>query len=175
MKMRHFVWLLAAMLAVPTAGFAMKHMENEDHGKMEMKEEGHGGMQGHNMKGMSGMNDMVMLGSKTTDGVIAVGHLMPVTEKEKDSMGMKMTHNFMIMCNDEKTGDYIEEGLAALKVTDPSGHTSEAMKLMPMPMGMVKGFATGVDLSEKGTYKFEVGSKLGDDKKRQFEFDYTVK
>jgi len=116
-----------------------------------------------------------MLGSKTTDGVVAVGHLMPASGDEKDNMGMKMTHRFMIMCNNEQTGAYIEEGLAALKVTDPSGHTSDAMKLMPMPMGMVKGFATGVNLSEKGTYKFEVGSKLADGQKRTFEFSYTVK
>lgn len=140
---------------------------------------GQGGMGGMNgMQGKDGMpamnNNMIVLSTQTVDGVKGMGHLMKAM-KGKDSMGMQATHDFMLVCSDAKTGAFLSDGLVALKVTDPAGHTSAPMKLMPMKMGMVKGFGVGVNLTEKGTYKFEVGSKLADGEKRQFEFSYTAK
>jgi hypothetical protein len=131
-------------------------------------ENGMEGMQGHDMRETNGM---IVLGTQTVDGVKGMAHLM----KNTGSMDkMKMTYHFMLVCSDTNSGAFLSDGLVALKITGPSGHTSEPIKLMPMTMGMVKGFGAGVNLTEKGTYNFVVGSKLADGKKRQFVFSYTV-
>lgn len=128
--------------------------------------EGMKGMQGHDMQETNGM---IMLGTQDVDGVKGMAHLMTGSMDK-----MKMTYHFMLICSDASSGAYLSDGLAALKITEPSGHTSEPKELIPMTMGMVKGFGAGVNLTEKGTYKFVIGSKLADGKKRQFEFSYTV-
>ena len=130
--------------------------------------EGMQGMQGHDMQATNGM---IMLGTQAVDGVKGMDHLMP---SPASTDKMNMTYHFMLICSDADSGAFLIDGLAALKITGPSGHTSEPMKLIPMTMGMVKGFGAGVNLTEKGTYKFVVGSRLDDGKKRQFEFSYTV-
>ena len=129
-----------------------------------------GGMSG--MQGMGAQSKIIVLGTQTVDGIKAMAHLMPMAKSMK---GMAMTRHFMVMFNDAKTGAYINEGLVALKVTDPSGITGAPIRLMPMKMGMVTGFGAGVKLAAKGTYQFEVACKLADGHKRQFNFKYTVK
>lgn len=123
------------------------------------------------MEGMHGMNGMILLGTDTQDGVKAMGHLMNVPEGDRSGA----THHFMVMFNDEKSGAPITEGLVALKITDPTGATSQPIRLMPMTMGMVKGFGAGVKLTENASYRFEVGCRLADGQKRQFNFTSTLK
>jgi len=130
-----------------------------------------GSMEG--MKGMS-MKNMVMIGTETQNGVKAMGHLMTMPASATEN-GMNMTHHFMVMFNDAKSGAPITDGLVALKITAPSGATTGPVRLMSMTMGSVKGFGAGVNLSQKGTYQFEVGCKLPDGHKRQFNFTYTLK
>ena len=134
-------------------------------------ENGMEGMNGMQEQDMQETNGMIMLGTQTVDGVKGMAHLVANTGSMDK---MEMTHHFMLICSDASSGAYLSDGLAALKITGPSGHTSEPMELIPMTMGMVKGFGTGVNLAEKGTYKFVIGSKLADGKKRQFEFSYNV-
>ena len=150
-----------ALICLPLAAAAA-----QQGGMQGMSEQG--SMQGMNMKGM------VVLGTVTENGVKAMGHLMTMSQSMGQS-GMAMTHHFMVMFNDEKSGAPIVDGLVALKVTNPGGITGAPIRLMPMTMGMVKGFGAGVKLAEKGTYKFEVACKLADGHKRQFYFQYAVK
>ena len=116
---------------------------------------------------------MVVLGTVTQNGVKAMGHLMTMPKKDQGSMAM--SHHFMVMFNDAQSNAPITEGLVALKVTDPAGKTAAPVRLMPMTMGMVKGFGAPVNLNEKGTYSFDVGCKLPDGHKRQFTFSFDNK
>ena len=128
-------------------------------------------MQGK-MGGMHGMRSMVMLGVKTQSGVKAMGHIMSMPKHAAQS---GTSHHFMVMFNDAQRGTPITEGAVALKVTDPAGETTAPVRLMPMSIGMAKGFGAAVQLAKKGTYRFEVGCKLSDGKVRHFFFSDTIK
>ncbi|MDD5760088.1 MAG: hypothetical protein PHI06_13515 [Desulfobulbaceae bacterium] len=101
------------------------------------------------------------------DGVTARPHLADVREAMAKH-GMKETHHMMVMFTDSKTGTAITEGTVAIKVTDPSGVTSEPKKMMLMG----DGFGADISLAAPGKYSMEVGSKLADAKKRVFTFSY---
>ncbi len=119
--------------------------------------------------GMTMGGDMIMLGEMTVAGVQGMAHLSDVGEAMA-KMGMKENYHLMLMFSDQ-SGAPIAEGTVAVRITDPGGRQSEPMALMPMD-GM---FGADLALSEKGAYRFAVGSKLADGKKRQFEFDYIRK
>ena len=71
---------------------------------------------------------------------------------------------------DTASGDPIAEGTVALKVVDPAGTESGPVALVPME-GM---FGADLALTGKGQYRFVVGTRLADGKKRQFEFTHTL-
>lgn len=123
---------------------------------------------GHDMSGMGMANDKsIMLESVEQDGVMAMPHLADVREAMAKN-GMKETHHMMVMFTDSKTGKPLTEGAAAVKVTDPAGVTSEPKKMMLMG----DGFGADISLAAPGKYSLEVGTKLGDAKKRVFTFTY---
>ena len=177
MKKKPIVWLLAAMLTVPSAGFAMKHMDNEDHGKMEMKEDGHGGMQGMDHGDMKEMDHhgmqmggtMMMLGNEEVDGINGMAHLNDVQEAMA-KMGMTQTHHLMIAFKDSSSGEKVESGVVAVKIEGPDGKVTDPIKLM----GMQGHFGADITLDQKGTYTFMFGTKLADGKTRQFKFSQTL-
>jgi len=111
----------------------------------------------------------IMLGESVQDIVQAAAHLRDIREAMA-KMGMDKTHHFMVMFKDVSSGKTLDQGLVALKVVDPTGQKSDAVKLM----GMGEGFGGDVTLSQKGKYVLEVGTKLADGKTRQFQFQYTV-
>ncbi len=130
----------------------------------------HEGMQGMEHSGMEMKADKeIMLGEDMQDGVQAMAHLRDISEAMAQ-MGMDKTHHFMVMFKDASTGKTLDQGVVALKIVDPSGQKSDAVKLM----GMAESFGGDVSLSQKGKYILEVGTKLADGKKRQFQFQYTV-
>ena len=87
-------------------------------------------------------------------------------------MGKKENYHFMMMFSDAKTGDAMNKGTVAVKITEPgAGKAGAAIPLM----GMGGHFGADVALTSKGEYHFTVGTKLADGGKRQFTFDYTVK
>lgn len=172
----------AALMAMEHGHDAMKHMdhksdEHQSHEGMEHESMGHDahGDMGHksmehgNMEhgGMAMEGDMIMLGNSVEDGVKAMAHLKDVSEAMAE-MGMKETHHFMVMFVDEATGEAINEGVVAVKVTDPAGQEAEAVRLM----GMQGHFGADVVLSQSGHYVFKVGTKLADGTKRTFEFSF---
>lgn len=160
-KRTMFVAALVFTLSLPFSGFAMSH-EKSGHGDMKGMHGDHGSMAGH--------ENMIMLGDDTEDGVKGSAHLKDVGAAMKKA-GQKFTHHFMVIFVDQKTGKPITEGQAALKVTGPDGKTAEPVKLV----GMEGHFGADIVLQGEGNYKYEVGTKLPDGKKRTFEFKSSLK
>jgi hypothetical protein len=171
MKRRILVTLTAALFlfSIPLAALAM------DQGQMKGMNKGaveHGQMKG--MQGGGMMKGMVMLGTRTQDGVKAMAHLKDIHEAMA-KMGMRQTHHFMVMFNDAQSGKSVTEGQAAVKIEGPSGEVGKPVMLKGMTMGMMKGFGADITLPEKGKYTFIVGTKLADGQQRQYRFEYTWK
>ncbi len=170
--MKYFTIVLAVVLvfaAVPVLSFGSScedHGKHSDGGqKMAAMHEGHAG---HG--GMAASGNMLDLGSVVVKGVEGMAHMKDV-RASMAKMGMKTTHHFMVMFNDEKTGKPVESGKVAVKITGPDGTMTGPLELM----GMQGHFGADVTLDKPGDYRFEVGSKLADGEARQFEFKTTLK
>ena len=181
-KMIVFSTLMMFMMFLPMMAMASNCCPTDKHGgeKMAMN---HGDHSGHEMHDHSKHMDhskekahdmhaghgggFATIGEDTENGVKAVAKIMAYDD-EKAAM-INATHHIMVYFTDAKSGEAITSGKVALKV---KGHGGEAGKPM-MLMQMGEGF--GADLRiEKGHYELEVGSKLTDGKKRQFEYDYMA-
>ncbi|MCK4537139.1 MAG: hypothetical protein KAT93_09000 [Desulfuromonadales bacterium] len=178
--MKHFVWMffLAAMLVFNgSLALAMHHDQNNHKGHdMSTGHDNHAqeAHQGHNMAaghdGMSADGKMLMLKNTSVDGVTGMAHIKDVSAAMA-KMGMDISHHFMLMLHDDKSGDPIETGTVAVKIKGPDGKTGNPVKLM----GMQGHFGADVILPEKGAYVFIVGSKLDDGQKRTFEYNFDYK
>jgi hypothetical protein len=170
MKRRLFSWIFFAILTLPVIAPAQSH---EDHDDQTMHHQGSQPMMEH--KGDHDAKQQhrtrsLMVGEQTIDGVKAMVHLNDVGAMMAE-MGMRENYHFMIMFTDAATGQSVEQGTVAVKITEPkTGQPGEAIPLM----GMGGHFGADVLLSAKGEYTFVVGSKLADGKKRQFTFVYTL-
>lgn len=144
-------------------------MEHEDQGKhkghdMKMdKAEGkaHDMHQGHDMGAKDG--DFVEIGKDTQKGVVATVKVKTYDDEtmaSMEKMGMHATHHVMVFFADEKTGEAVSSGKAAIKIKG-----NDAKPAMLMQMGT--GFGSDVTVGE-GMATFEIGTKLDDGKKRQF-------
>jgi hypothetical protein len=130
----------------------------------------HGAADHNAMAGMDMGGDQIMLPAATVKGVKGSAHLLD-TSKAMAQAGMAMTHHLMITFTDVATGKPMGTGVVAVKVVDPAGKKTAAMKMMAME----ESFGADVALSQKGKYVFEVGTKLGNGENRQFLFEYLVK
>ena len=130
----------------------------------------HKGMEGHDHSGMAATGNLLDLGGKSEKGVKGMAHMKDV-RASMAKMGMKTTHHFMVMFNDEKSGKPIENGTVAVKIISPDGTVTGPMQLM----GMQGHFGADVILDKPGEYKFQVGSKLTDGQTRQFEYKTVIK
>jgi hypothetical protein len=83
-------------------------------------------------------------------------------------MGMATTHHLMMMFTNVQSGQSMEQGNVAVKVTTPSGKQIKALKLM----GMQGHFGADVTLDETGTYLFSIGTRFDDGQKRVYAFSY---
>jgi hypothetical protein len=120
---------------------------------------------GHDMAAKEG--DFVEIGKDTQKGVVATVKVKVYDEKTKATMakmGMNATHHVMVFFTDEKSGDAIASGKAALKIKG-----SDAKPDMLMLMGT--GFGGDVSVGE-GMATFEIGTKLEYGQKRQFSIMY---
>ena len=169
---------LTFTLSLPIFAFAMSQDDHSDHGQAKVAMN-HGSMQhgdmaqnkemsqdmhkGHNMADMDG--GFVEVGKDTREGVVATVKVKAYDEKAMASMakmGMNATHHVMVSFADEKSGAAIAEGKAAVKV---KGQDAKPVMLMQM----AEGFGGDVTLAGPGMYTFEIGTKLADGNKRQFE------
>ena len=87
--------LLAAFLALPVSGIAMKHgdMSKMDHGDMSKMD--HGDMKGMDHSGMNMEGETIPLGEVDVDGVKGSAYLLDVS-KAMAKHGMKTTHHLMV-------------------------------------------------------------------------------
>lgn len=167
---------LMAIMLIAAGGMAMAsncHDEPKGH-DMSASDDAH---KGHDMKmdgdkhkghdGMAAKGVMMMLDNATVDGVTGMPHVKDVSAAMA-KMGMKITHHIMVKLVDEKTGEPIEAGSAAVKVKGPDGEISAPFKMMLMS----GQFGADVVLAEKGVNTFIMGTKLPDGKKRTFEFSF---
>jgi len=134
------------------------------------------GQGGHDASMHEGMQHSMPLSSRavyaetlTVEGVRADAMLMDTSEAMANA-GMESTHHFMVNFSSDKDGTTMAEGMAAVKVTLPSGQETEAIKMMPM----AGGFGADLTLKEDGAYTFTVGTKLNDEKTRQFVFKTEI-
>lgn len=172
MKRQMMVLMMVAALMIPAGVMAMKHGDKGgmDHGSMShegMKHDMKEKSSGHSGMGMGGK--MIMLQDHEVDGAMGSAHLMDVKEKMAKH-GMSMTHHMMVGFMDTE-GNPLDKGSVAVKVESPDGTVSKPVKLM----GMKGQFGADITLDQKGMYKFKVGTKLADGKKRTFHFHYENK
>ncbi len=186
MKKQFFVLMMAVLLAIPVAAFAMSHEDHGkkmdmDHGKEMAMEKGkkmgmdhgkkmghdmdkmdHGDMKGMDHQGMSMDGKMIMLGTEVVEGVKGMFHLNDVQE-QMAKHGMKQTHHIMVAFEDAD-GNAVESGIVAVKIEDPDEKVSDAIKMM----GMDGHFGADIVLDKKGMYHFKIGTKLADGQKRTY-------
>jgi hypothetical protein len=158
--------LLAALISAPLAASATSH---QDHGDMKDADH-HGDMKDAGHSGMASDGSMMIVGNMVSKGVKGMAHLKDVSTKMAE-MGMKETHHFMIAFIDEKTGDQIETGTVALKITNPDAKVGDPIPLM----GMAGHFGADVTLDMPGEYHFKLGTKLADGTKRKYHFHHVIK
>ena len=172
---------IAFAMGMPMAAMASSHMAHGDHGKAMAEEKmQHGDMEhadqgkhtGHAMKmehakEMShdmhkghamGGDDFVEIGKDTQNGVVATVKVKTYDDKTVAMIGA--THHVMVFFADEKSGEALGGGKAALKVKEQGGKPA-------MLMQMGEGY--GADVKLEGMMNtFEIGTKLEDGEKRQF-------
>ncbi len=113
----------------------------------------------------------VDVGKETQDGVVATVQIKAYDGETIDkmkTMGLEATHHVMVYFTDEKSGKPVAGGMVAVKVK--GAEDTPAKPVMMMLMG--DGFGSDVTVKGKGMYTFEIGTKLEDGKKRQFEVDF---
>ncbi len=179
-KMKHALILTAGVLLLGSGiAFAMNHGGGHSgHGSTadsKSAHDTHGGMgenTGHGSEhmGMSMTDGMEMIGSQTREGVKAMAHVTDM-RKAMAEAGMPQTHHFMVAFERDAEGAPLTSGRVAVRVITPSGQTRSAIALQEMD----GHFGADVELKEAGTYRFEVGTRIGDDQARQYEFEYDVK
>jgi len=177
--MKRFTFALMALvfaMGMPMVSLAMDHgshdkemskdMDHDMHKGHDMKmddtnEMGHDMHKGHDMTSAEG--DFVEIGKDTQNGIVATVKVKTYDENTKATMakmGMNATHHVMVFFTDEKSGDAVKSGTAAIKVKG-----EDAKPTMLMQMGT--GFGADVSVVE-GMSTFEIGTKLEDGEKRQF-------
>lgn len=174
---------VAFALGTPLGAVAMKHMDHGEHGKAmaeekmkhgDMEHADHGEHKGHDMdkghdmhKGHDmGDDDFAEIGKDSQKGVVATVKVKTYDEATKATMAkmnMAATHHVMVFFTDEASGKAVG-GKAAIKVKGQEGKPA-------MLMQMGDGFGADVNL-DAGMHTLEIGTKLEDGKKRQFEVGF---
>lgn len=179
-KMKTAAALCLVLLSFPLSVSAMGkegHGSHEKAGAAEaaqvgghhdtMKDGDHGG---HNAHAASGTDAAMMnVGSMVSKGVKGTARLKNVAA-DMAKMGMKTTHHFMISFLDEKTGESIDKGAVALKITNPDAKVGDTIELV----GMAGHFGADVVLDLPGEYHFRLGTKLVDGTKRKYHFHQVI-
>ena len=167
--------LLIALMILPLVAYAMSHGSHDHKKAAEMDHHGemkHNDHDDHNQTAgtASSEGSMIIVGSMVSKGVKGMAHLNDVSATMA-KMGMTTTHHFMIVFVDEASGEQIDTGSVALKITNPDAKVGEAIELI----GMDGHFGADVILDMAGEYHFKLGTKLADGTKRKFHFHLVVK
>lgn len=111
--------------------------------------------------------DMRLVGEMTTIGVRATAYIGAIDSGENSDA----THKVVVTFVNEKSGVPLAKALVGIKHRKLFGDTSKPIWMKSNP-DQPELFIAYVSLKKRGTYLFIVGSKLEDDKKRQFTFQY---
>ena len=179
-KLKIVTIILTVLITAPLVASAMSHQDHAAHDNEKATKADHHGEMKHNDHGnshaaQSGHDDlategsMMIVGSMVSKGVKGMAHLKDVSVTMAD-MGMKTTHHFMIAFIDETTGELIESGAVALKITNPDAKIGDPILLM----GMDGHFGADVTLDMSGEYHFRLGTELADGTKRKYHFHHVV-
>jgi hypothetical protein len=114
------------------------------------------------------LTDMTDIGEMTALGVQARAYIATV---DPGSHGAA-THEVVVTFANEKTGIAVKKALVGIKHRRLFGEVSDPV-WMNAPKDQPEIFLSPVTLKKRGTYLFIVGSKLEDNKKRQFTFQYS--
>ena len=177
-RLKTTLTLCLVLLSIPFAVVAMdshehgkqgheKASETDHHNDMKNNDHAHGMQNKHEKMATDGL--MLIVGSMTSKAVKGMAHLKDVSGTMAE-MGMVTTHHFMIAFVDEETGEQVESGTVALKITNPDAKVGEAIELV----GMDGHFGTDVTLKMAGEYHFKLGTKLTDGKKRKYHFHQVI-
>lgn len=110
---------------------------------------------------------MTKIGSMITLGVEAKAYITAAGLNEDQ----KGTHKVAVTFTNIKTGVAVQKALVGIKHRRLYGSVSKPV-WMHSTADQPEIFISDVTLERKGTYLFIVGTKLEDDKKRQFTFQY---
>lgn len=113
------------------------------------------------------LSNMKRIGEMTTVGVIATAYIVAVNPAEHAGA----SHTVVVTFVNEKSKLPLAKGFVGLKHRKLFGDTSEPV-WMQSNVEQPELLVADVTLKRRGTYLFIVGSKLEDDKKRQFTFQY---
>jgi len=114
-----------------------------------------------------GLSSMKLVGEMTTTGVSASAYIVAIGPNDN----LTATHKVVVTFANEKSGVPVTKGQVGIKHRKLFGATSEPVWMKPMP-DQPELFVSEISLKKRGTYLFIVGSKLDDDKKRQFTFEF---
>lgn len=157
MKRHWLVLMIVMMLSLPALALASNCCPSE----------AATGTMNHEQGSMAMNGEMIMLGAEVKNGVKGMAHLKDVSAA-MTKMGMTTTHHLMMMFSNVQSGQSMEQGSVAVKVTTPSGQQLKALKLI----GMQGHFGADVTLDETGIYQLSIGTRLDDGKKRIYTFSY---
>ncbi len=157
MKSKRLLFLfVVALLFSPMSAVASSSHDHGSHGEPGT----HGGM--------TADGSMIIVGSQVSKGVKGMAHIKNVS-KAMSELGLKTTHHFMMAFIDEDSGEQIEKGAVALKITNPDAKVSDTIELV----GMEGHFGADIVLDMEGEYHFKLGTKLEDGTKRKYHFHYV--
>lgn len=113
------------------------------------------------------LKNMKRVGEMTTLGVVASAYIIGVDPVVNNNFTHRVVVNFV----NEKSGVTVAKALVGIKHRKLFGATSDPVWMRSSDEQPAL-FVADVRLKKRGTYLFIVGSKLEDDKKRQFTFQY---
>ena len=113
------------------------------------------------------ISSMKRVGEMSTGGVLAIAYISALDSVENQ----KTTHRVVVTFVNEESTVALAKGLVGIKHRKLFGETSEPV-WMNSSNEQPEFFVAAVSLKRRGTYLLIVGSKLEDDKKRQFTFQY---
>ncbi len=113
------------------------------------------------------LGNMKKIGNMITLGVEANAYITVTDPKA----GQKATHKIVVTFANKKSGVAVQKALVGIKHRRLYGSVSEPVWMLSTT-DQPELFIADVTLERKGTYLFIVGTKLDDDKKRQFTFQY---
>ena len=110
------------------------------------------------------------LGKHTIAGVQLHAVLVDIANPANIAMGMGKTHYLEARFRHQSRKNLLTKGLVAVKVTTPNGETSPVQQMV-LENGV---YSADFSLIQSGTYRIQIGCRLYDGRKRQYEMIYRV-